>query len=182
MNGLQMSAHENDRDAIEVAAAGWLARRDRGFTTEEAEAFMRWRVADPRHEAAVEELAMVWGALDVLSGSGSQQPAGGALAEPPAAEAPMQVVAERTQARTAPAGWWPAWGLAAALAIMVVVSSWWRGVGTSGEPPMRYETMVGAQRTITLPDGSEVHLNTDSAVSVQFDAGERRVSLERGEV
>jgi len=43
-------------------------------------------------------------------------------------------------------------------------------------------TGVGEHRRIALPDGSELHLNTDSAVDIRFSAEERRVRLRRGEV
>lgn len=43
-------------------------------------------------------------------------------------------------------------------------------------------TGVGERRRITLPDGSEVQLNTDSAVDIRFDADTRILLLRRGEV
>ena len=43
-------------------------------------------------------------------------------------------------------------------------------------------TGVGERRRITLPDGSELHLNTDSAVDIRFSAEARRLHLRRGEV
>lgn len=41
---------------------------------------------------------------------------------------------------------------------------------------------VGEQRQMTLPDGTQLHLNTDSAVDVAFDGMSRRVRLVAGEV
>ncbi len=43
-------------------------------------------------------------------------------------------------------------------------------------------TSVGERRRISLPDGSELHLNTDSAVDIHFSAQVRSVRLRRGEV
>ena len=42
-------------------------------------------------------------------------------------------------------------------------------------------TGVGELRTLTLDDGSRVHLNTDTRVRVDYDKQTRHVSLERGE-
>ncbi|WP_139306190.1 FecR family protein, partial [Methylomonas sp. LWB] len=44
-----------------------------------------------------------------------------------------------------------------------------------------YQSAVGGQRQIQLADGSSVMLNTGSALSVDFSAKQRRVSLHRGE-
>ena len=43
-------------------------------------------------------------------------------------------------------------------------------------------TGVGERRRISLPDGTELHLNTDSAVDIHFNADIRSVRLRRGEV
>ncbi len=43
-------------------------------------------------------------------------------------------------------------------------------------------TGVGERRRITLADGSELHLNTDSAVDIRFSADARTLVLRRGEV
>lgn len=45
----------------------------------------------------------------------------------------------------------------------------------------RHETARGEVRHLSLPDGSLVTLNTDSALSVQFGETERRIDLNRGE-
>lgn len=45
-----------------------------------------------------------------------------------------------------------------------------------------YRTGVGAQRSVRLADGSLLILNTDSAVDVRFDAGQRTVPLRSGEI
>lgn len=45
-----------------------------------------------------------------------------------------------------------------------------------------YRTAKGEQRRITLPDGSQLQLNTGSLVDVQFDAQQRLIHLHRGEI
>ncbi|MBK1838759.1 FecR domain-containing protein, partial [Azospirillum sp. YIM B02556] len=44
-----------------------------------------------------------------------------------------------------------------------------------------YSTASGERRVVTLADGSQVQLNTDSAISVDFSGSGRRVTLRRGE-
>lgn len=172
-----MSAAKAEREAIEATAAEWLAKRDRRFSAEEAVAFSRWRMADPRHAAAVKELEQVWDVLDGLSASSSQPRAGDAAAASPAQIAQLPEATTR-KGRLA---WWPAFGLAAAL--VVVAAVWWSHDLPERETPnvARFETAIGAQSTVTLADGSEVHLNTNTAVQVNLGQRERAVTLERGE-
>lgn len=52
---------------------------------------------------------------------------------------------------------------------------WWDALTSD------YHTATGEQRRITLADGSEVLLNTDSAVSVRYDQSIRRIVLHHGQ-
>lgn len=45
-----------------------------------------------------------------------------------------------------------------------------------------YRTSTGEQRTVVLADGSQVVLNTDSAIDVHFDGHWRRLTLRCGEI
>ncbi|WP_411818614.1 FecR family protein [Hyphococcus sp. DH-69] len=50
----------------------------------------------------------------------------------------------------------------------------------SGRPPA-YETAIGEQRNVMLPDGSEMVLNTDTRAIVRYDRNFRHLEIERGE-
>jgi transmembrane sensor len=45
-----------------------------------------------------------------------------------------------------------------------------------------YRTGVGQRRTISLADGSQIQLNTDTAIDVTFDAAQRLIRLRSGEI
>jgi transmembrane sensor len=45
-----------------------------------------------------------------------------------------------------------------------------------------YRTAVGERRELVLADGTRLVLNTDSAIDVRFDAGQRRIRLLAGEI
>jgi transmembrane sensor len=168
-----------EHDAIEATAAEWLARRDRKFTSEEAVAFARWRMADPRHHAAVAELELVWGALGDLAVQNGQQRAGDAAAASPAQAVSSVRLPGATRRNSH--GWWrPVLALAAALVIVAGVLVW-RRAQPMREATVRYQTEIGRQKKVGLEDGSTLHLNTNTAVTVRFDATTRRVVLERGE-
>jgi transmembrane sensor len=68
-------------------------------------------------------------------------------------------------------------GIAASLFIAIGAAWWLDGPGAW----TTYTTEVGEQRAVELADGSVVHLNTDSAVSVRMTDSARDVRLVRGE-
>jgi transmembrane sensor len=69
----------------------------------------------------------------------------------------------------------------AGLVITLPVSpSLWRPDGSNGRPQM-HETALAEVRSDHLEDGSVVTLGARSAISVQFSAGHRLVTLDRGE-
>jgi transmembrane sensor len=47
--------------------------------------------------------------------------------------------------------------------------------------PLHYETRIGEQRDVVLPDGSRVTLNTDTSLKVRYSKTRRYIELERGE-
>src|SRR6187402_3746815 len=52
---------------LAAVASAWLARRDRGFTPAEQDAYLEWLRADPRHARAIAHLEKTWSALDALA-------------------------------------------------------------------------------------------------------------------
>jgi transmembrane sensor len=75
------------------------------------------------------------------------------------------------------------WLLAAAaiLAMVAVTTVWSMRNGERFGLPRTYSTVRGEQRVQILPDGSVLHLNTDSAVTVRYSRTERLVSLDHGQ-
>jgi len=70
--------------------------------------------------------------------------------------------------------------LAASLVVLIGAGSLFsRLVGTP--QPVAYATALGEQRTETMTDGTEIVLNTDSAVQVSYSKDRRAVALRQGE-
>lgn len=191
---------------IEDAAYRWLARRDRGLTPAEQDAYLDWLRADPRHQAALARVARSWSALDALAEWRPEHSATpnpdllalphGATQFPPAtADAVRRNVAEVASVRPHSAGrsdaparfrlFRTAALAAAALGIGLFVASHFRhspdpgntSAGRASAPKLiRHEP-----RRIILPDGSIVALQGDSSVRVSYSATERRVTLDGGE-
>ncbi|WP_421739485.1 FecR family protein [Caulobacter sp.] len=142
---------DQDRDALIAQASQWLARLDAGRTTERE--LDAWRDADPRRAAAFAEVASAWSRLDALR-TEEARPAPG--------------INRRT---------WLAGG-GAALAASLAAGAY---LGRDVLLRDRVATGVGERRTLALPDGSSVELNTDTEVFWRFDRQKRRLWLARGE-
>lgn len=156
-----MSGRTTRSDAI---AATWAARRDRGLTAAEQDAFLDWLRADPSHAAALERLERSWGALDQLADwrpAHSVRPNADLLA----------VRRPRFRRWLAP--------LAAAAALAVGFLAWTTGAPEPAPGVMRVTRHSAEVRTLT--DGSVVELNHGAEIEVDFSTAERRIWLRRGE-
>jgi len=143
------------RDDIAAEAALWYARLDSGSA--DTEAFETWRAESPLHAAAFARIAATDLALDRVSGL--------ALQNDPDLR-PRPILSRR--------------GLlsAAAVALVGLIAG---GVWFASAERASASTPVGGRKTVVLPDGGKIELNTDTKVSWKFDASSRRIWLERGE-
>jgi transmembrane sensor len=126
--------------------------------------FDAWLEADERHARAFAEVSCSSRMFDRL-----------AVACPDSTEAGRAAIASgqrRWRAVLVPSL------VAAALAIGCF--AWWRPTHRTHYSETAVSE-IGALRTLSLPDGSGIQLNTDSSVEVAFTATERRVQLVRGE-
>jgi transmembrane sensor len=134
-------------------AAAWLAALDAG--TADRAAFEAWRDLDPRHAVAFAEVARTWGELDRLRPLRSQS------------HIRVPTVSRRTMIRGAVA--------ATALAMTATVAWPWLDEASA-------ETGVGERRTVRLPGGVLVELNTQTVIRWRRLGDPDTLWLERGEV
>lgn len=143
-------------------AANWLTRlHDEDVTDAERHAFETWRQADPRHGVAIERMRSLWGSLDTLPA----QPARIALSR---AFAPQRtgLAARGTQV----------------LGLLGVLFCGWLGLENLPVWMADQRTGVGERRQVALADGSQLQLNSNSAVDVKFDGHQRVIELLQGEL
>lgn len=164
---------------IEEAAQGWFLRlASGGVSATDLDAFRAWRDADPRHRAAYEEIRDLWNDMDGLESAFA--PTGRTAI---VRDAPVRATSSTARVRRQSGRRTTIWhgGLAAGLAAACLAFL----VVFVGDVPTRvmadHRTGVGEQAEVRLPDGSIAYLNTDTAISVEYAADGRRVSLLRGE-
>lgn len=155
-----------DPQLIDQAIAWGVRLRLRAANAGELQAFEAWRRADARHEAA-------WRRIETM-----QQDMQHMRAVPPqvagqvlAASARGAVVRRRNAMKLMLGG-----AMVGAVAYAGRDSTWMQMVTAD------YSTGVGHRRTVRLEDGSELVLNTDTAVNVRYEASRRLIEVRRGEI
>ena len=171
MNNIRQFSSKED---IQEQACLWISRLDRELTGNEKDALEAWLKESKAHRKALLEAASLWDDMSVLnelSGLFPRQPTS-------AAKEAKQTRRLRTRAK---------WSIAAAFLVMAVAvevlleQTWLNNTPVLASITEKVETGVGEQKNITLADGSKLHLNTDSIVTVDFTENARNIVLLRGE-
>lgn len=160
---------------IDDEAAVWTWRLDSGAmgAAERAE-LEAWLRADGRHRRALEKLQLAWSALDRLSERARHDETITAFARP---ERRRRFFAALRPATSGRKRYWEA--AAAAVLVLGIGAAIWIGC----RPGMQLmSTAVGQQRHVTLADGSQLMLNTNTLAAVKLTRQRRDVYLRRGEV
>lgn len=190
MSARDLTSGEGPAATLVEEAAAWCERLSREQVPEGIRAdFERWRNLSPQHDAAYRSTVRKWNALRAAS----EDPGILALRH----EAALRLTRDQ-------AGWSRTGKRAAAVAVLMLgavlaltvlhstggyrlaelqatAHGWGARLGWTNADPS-YTTAVGERSFLTLPDGSNLTLNTASAIDVKFTAAERKVILRRGQV
>jgi transmembrane sensor len=198
-------------DAYAEAAAGWLlAMRDAPTAAQRTE-FLAWLRESPKHVEAYLQVAGTADALAaaargadadverlvadalredgaVLQFPGDRARRGGSAVracvdtDAPASTRPDDPAAAGERGPAAPARRRRvlALGIAASVAALALAIGW-RAAAPDADAALALGTAHGEQGSWPLADGSVLHLNSDSAAVVRYDAATRRVELQRGQ-
>ncbi|MGN2433783.1 FecR family protein [Pseudomonas syringae] len=157
-----MSDRHEPSERMIGEAASWLALlHDDSVSPTDREAFERWRQADPGHEVALARMQSMWGSFDELSDTSARA----ALRQ-----------------TFAPAGAKPHSRAVQALALIGVLVCGWMSAERLPVWMADQHTAVGERREFSLADGSQVQLNSGSALNVKFDGRQRTIELLEGEL
>ena len=173
------------RSAITQVAADWYAAHRSGPLPEaDRAAFLAWLKASPIH---IEEYLGV-AALDRTLKSAMDDPSLSveslvemARGDPTGGIVDLAGPQVRYEWQEQPRRYWP--GIAAAASVCVCLAGvlFVRPMG-DGAGVKAYRTSHGEQGVWPLADGSTLHVNTDTAVTVRFSSTERLVDVDHGQV
>lgn len=125
-----------------------------------------WLNEDPRYARAYAEFQRLWDRAGDLAG-----------------DPELEVLKAADIAALRRQRWFrPQWPLAVAATLVMLIGSG-HLITRLMQPqaPMGYATALGERRTETMPDGTEIVLNTDSMMEVRYSSGRRSVELKKGE-
>ena len=150
---------------IEEQAALWVLQREEPSwsSTDQAE-FDEWLAQSDAHKAAFWRLESGWREADRIASLG----------------APLRPV----QRRFDELSWGKPLALAASLLLAFTFLLQWPGLfdGSPQRGQIQFATQIGGHTIVSLPDGSRVELNTDTAIRAAVDDRGRAVWLDRGEL
>jgi len=173
-NVSQLFSKDNLKDNnIQEVACLWISRMDRGLSTTEQQQLSSWCAQSKLHHSALLEMASYWDDLSVLNELSALFP----LAE----------TKEKNKRNK-----FTAFAVAASIAIVSILSintltneSFLPFLPSLNEQALSqtqtFSTQVGEQTSFTLKDGSQIQLNTNSLISVQYTTKQRLLTLVRGE-
>ncbi len=155
----------SNNDLLSDEAAAWFARLGRGDLSEQDfKEFETWKHRSPAHQRAWAEVCCLWNDPAIIAAA--HIAAGSVLAARGAAQLSMP------RRRTVAA----ALGLLVAIACLLLVEHDFLLQLQADD-----WTAIGEQRSLQLPDGSAVTMNTKTAIAREFVGSTRRVRLLTGE-
>lgn len=151
-----MTLPDMDSRSVDAQAASWFTHNSNNRSRASRKAFAQW-LEQPGHARAYQQFEQLWDDLAALKQLNQPVPL-----------------------RPRQAAWWrPALATAAALVCAVLA-------GNAGLPATSLDRQLvsqeGQPRSVTLPDGSQLNLNANTRVRIEFNAERRLVHLEQGQV
>lgn len=168
MNNVQVFSSKQD---VHQQACEWISRFDRGLSPVEKKSFSDWVNISQTHRQCLFDVAQTWDELSVLNELSALFP-----------------LRDNNIRRVNSLSKRMITGIAASFALVALGSLAWlmnaqltSVMDDSSLLTLQANTIVGEQRVLSLVDGSLIHLNTDSIVTVDFSDSHRNVHLLKGE-
>jgi transmembrane sensor len=153
-------------------ALNWLSLLHDQPSSADQLMFSHWLQADPAHVEAYAQAQVLWEL--------SESPAAKLAAEDSAAlEAYLRAMDAQPKARSV-RRWSAGLAMAACLLLMIATGAGWQPLRWANDLGADYVSAPGQVRSVILADQSEITLDADSAIAVQFSNGQRHVQLRRG--
>ncbi|MDH2079659.1 FecR family protein [Pseudomonas atacamensis] len=157
--------------AQEQAALAWLSLLHDRPSTGDQLTFSQWLRADPAHAQAYAQAQVIWELSESPARTLADEDAPALQGYLQAMDAPRRLPILR---------WSGALALAACLLLMISLGTGWQAQRWLDDLRADHVSAPGEIRTVILADQSQVTLDADSAIAVDFSHGQRRVKLIRG--
>ncbi len=162
-NIVHMACGQPIDETVAFQAAQWLTLLQSGnFTVQDRKQWEQWRSAHPDHERAWQHIETVTQRIKELQPHAAYQALSTANARKASKRKTLNLLL-----------FTPAVGVSALLASRT--QTWQRQAAD-------YRTNTGEQRTEILDDGTQIMLNTATAINLQFDKNSRVIKLIAGDV
>lgn len=174
-----MTAHSAPEQAIDTQAACWLLRQQQGLSPAQHAQLQAWLAANPAHGRALASLQAADTLLTCASPAQRDALRAGLppLLQPVSAHKPAPQPAQAPRSRQrAP--------LAAAACLCAVIGGTLAWQQWQQQQPLYQQTFAtarGEQRSVTLPDGSQVLLDSASRLQVSLYRQHRDTTLLQGQ-
>lgn len=166
-----MNSQGSEQQIITETAAEWAVRLHAGELDAAAQAQLeQWLAADERHTTALQFAQQTWEAMGALALDPHLQTSAPRRQRPKLPH-PAPATRRRRPLR---------WAARAAALSLVLAVGWLSGPTVLINMQSDYRTGVGEIRTVQLDDGSSVELDASSAIRIDYDTYERRISLLAG--
>ncbi|UVL18291.1 FecR domain-containing protein [Pseudomonas sp. B21-023] len=146
---------ELDPRPIDAQAASWFSRNRNQPSRQDRKAFARW-MQTPEHTRAYRQFEQLWDDLAALKQANRPVPL-------PVRRAPR---------------WRPALATAAALLCAILAGN----LGAGSEAFSKRISASQALQVLQLPDGSQLHVNAQTRLHLDFSAEQRLIQLEHGQL
>jgi transmembrane sensor len=157
--------------AQEQAALAWLSLLHDQPSSGDQATFSQWLQADPAHAEAYARAQVLWELSEVPART---------LADEDALALQRYLNAMNRSRGYRVRHWSGALAMAACLLLMISLGTGWQPSRWIDDMGADYVSAPGEVRTFTLADQSQVTLDADSAIAVNFSRGERHVQVRRG--
>ena len=160
--------------AQQQAALDWLSLLHDAPSSRDQLNFSQWLKADPAHVEAYAQAQVLWEL--------SEEPAARLAEEDAAALQALlrDMDAPSRKTHRAVRRWSAGLAVAACLLLAVTIGAGWQPGRWADDLGADYVSAPGQVRTLVLADQSQVTLDADSAIAVNFSHGARHVQLRRG--
>lgn len=162
-------------------ASDWIVKMDRGLSSDEKIALQEWMDDSPENHSTLMQMTQLWDKMNAMTRLSDLFPK-------PTRHASQTQTQRSNLIESLIENWTKSWlkplpAIAASIALATVLGLW-AILGNVDNNNNSYQTAIGEQSTVMLPDGTKMTLNTNTntSVTVAYSDQQRLLHLIQGEL